>query len=303
MPVEVIDLEVDGMVDLISEGDLDDPTCGHPESKDEMIIGFCNVSNALKYKQRLIGRRVGVTFMCEHSIMPAKMSEWYQLCKEDKRKRLLYTVDETARKAYLGGVGVITNARTVIKLETQTEAARKAINTGRLGLFAVEISSSVAINVAVIYGKSGGAQCKKKAAITDKLVKTAEKELAKHPEGPKIIMGDLNANTSDLGYLKMMLAQEEWLDIGQEAGRWGGNSCEHTCIGANAKRTTRRDYMIANAEAAKLIKGFRVLHHEVSLYIAYYNSGSEQDRRQSPHTARGNRSRYISCSRITARNS
>ena len=43
---------------------------------------------------------------------------------------------------------------------------------------------------------------------------------------------------------------------------WGSKSCEHTCLGHNAKEPTRNDYFIVNESCLPLVKGFRVLHQE-----------------------------------------
>ena len=53
-----------------------------------------------------------------------------------------------------------------------------------------------------------------------------------------------------------------WTDLGAKAHLWGGISCEHTCLGHNAKLPTRNDYIIANDHAFPLVKGFRVMHQE-----------------------------------------
>ena len=38
---------------------------------------------------------------------------------------------------------------------------------------------------------------------------------------------------------------------------WGGTSCEHTCLGHNAKQPTRNDYMIVNAARHKSWKDWQ----------------------------------------------
>jgi hypothetical protein len=81
-------------------------------------------------------------------------------------------------------------------------------------------------------------------------------------KGPRMLIGDFNADLKDIGTLKDMVEGEGWADLGEAAQRWGGPACEFTCLGYNTHIPTRRDYMMVNQEALRLVRGFRVLHSE-----------------------------------------
>ena len=100
------------------------------------------------------------------------------------------------------------------------------------------------------------------ADATNALLKTAHQELDAQPKGPKLVVGDLNADPGNLPFLQTMCQVDGWTDLGEQAQIWGGTPSEYTCLGHNAKNPTRNDYMIANPDCLPLVKGFRVLHQE-----------------------------------------
>ena len=63
-------------------------------------------------------------------------------------------------------------------------------------------------------------------------------------------------------HLITLLAKDGWTDLGANAQIWGGVPNEHTCMGHNAKDSTRNDYAIVNDACLPMVKGVRVLHHE-----------------------------------------
>ncbi len=57
-----------------------------------------------------------------------------------------------------------------------------------------------------------------------------------------------------------MLRDEAWTDLGAEAHRWQQPRYGFTCVTANARIPTRRDYMSANCALEPLINTFHVQH-------------------------------------------
>ena len=83
------------------------------------------------------------------------------------------------------------------------------------------------------------------------------------PDGPKYIMGDMNATIADIMSLNLAILTPEgeshaWHDVGALAELWGQTPSEPTCRAYNAKHATRRDYVIANTEGFELIESFEV---------------------------------------------
>ena len=111
----------------------------------------------------------------------------------------------------------------------------------------------------MLYGHTGGRKDPKQAEATNALLKIAYEELDAQPKGPKLIAGDLNADPTNLPFLQTMCQVDGWTDVGEKAQMWGGISCEHTCLGHNAKQPTRNDYIIVNEACLPLVKGFQGL--------------------------------------------
>ena len=118
------------------------------------------------------------------------------------------------------------------------------------------------IMYAVIYGHTGGRKDPKAAIATNALIQVVHGELDAQPKGPKIMAGDLNADVPNLPFLQTMIQNDGWTDVGAQAQMWGGTPNEHTCLGHNAKETTRNDYMVVNDSCLPLVEGVRVLHQE-----------------------------------------
>ena len=71
-------------------------------------------------------------------------------------------------------------------------------------------------------------------------------------------MGDFNGEAEDFSALKDIL-HNSWTDVGANAHIYGKPRHEGTCLGPNAAQPTRRDYIIANTQALRMIDDFQVL--------------------------------------------
>ena len=130
-----------------------------------------------------------------------------------------------------------------------------------MGIYAINLTKSKVLMYVIIYGHTGGRKDPKDAAATNTLLKIAHEELETQPKGPKVIAGDLNADPKNLPHLLSLVNNEGWTDLGAKANIWGGIPEEHTCMGHNAKDSTRNDYALVNSACLPLVKGVRVLHH------------------------------------------
>ena len=81
-------------------------------------------------------------------------------------------------------------------------------------------------------------------------------DLEAQPPGPALIVGDFNADMSSLASMSGALERGVLLDVGYHANRWGQPAAEPTCRAPGAAQPTRRDYVIANPDAFRLIAGF-----------------------------------------------
>ena len=202
----------------------------------------------------------------EHSLPKNKKAGFeHYVSQEGKKARCSPTVPKQGANP-LGGVASITNAaRRVIELTPKTEAFAQAYKKGRMGIYAVNLTESKTLTYVIIYGHTGGRIGPKEAAATNILIQIAHAEMEAQPKGPKVIAGDLNADPTNLPHLQDMVNDQGWTDLGAKANLWGGIPEEHTCLGHNAKDSTRNDYALANSHCLPLVKGLRVLHHECFL--------------------------------------
>ena len=70
-------------------------------------------------------------------------------------------------------------------------------------------------------------------------------------------MGDYNATAKNIPSVKYRMEELAWIDLGAVAHRWGGQDEEHTCQAHGDAKSSRRDYILANAEAMPFIKNFQ----------------------------------------------
>ena len=86
----------------------------------------------------------------------------------------------------------------------RTEAFRKAVAKGRIGIFAVNLTKGKVLTYVVVYGHTGRRKDQKRADATDALLKIAFLELDTQSKGSKLVAGDLNADPANLPTLQIM---------------------------------------------------------------------------------------------------
>ena len=91
------------------------------------------------------------------------------------------------------------------------------------------------------------------------MVAVCIKEIDKQPPGPVFLVGDFNAEPEDLPEIQHLVKEHNWIDIGANADKWGGQAFQPTCLAPSAVDKTKRDYIFANAEALVLINDFQVI--------------------------------------------
>jgi len=163
-----------------------------------------------------------------------------------------------------GGVGIVYDAHyTVILLDPLTPEFKKVTQQGRALAFSIDYGDGNATYAYILYGKSGGHECKHKATVTNRIIKAIRCEQSAQPSGPTVILGDTNADPEDLPVLQKLLSAHLWIDVGAHASWWGGFDAQPTCITANSGQATRRDYIFCD-------NSFFPLYHPVSSGIAQW---------------------------------
>ncbi len=116
----------------------------------------------------------------------------------------------------------------LVMLEPRSENFKAAQKMGRLAAFALEFEEASVVFF-VIYGWTGGHTDNAAAQRTDSLFEAIEEEASLLPQGPKCILGDVNADVDDLPTLEAMVDQGGWTDCGNQAHIWGGAPDQTAC--------------------------------------------------------------------------
>lgn len=112
------------------------------------------------------------------------------------------------------------------------------------------------------YGHSGGHEKDDKAHATDFVVGAMYDEMAPRSRCPIFLIGDLNADISDIPMVQGIIDSEGWNDLGEANGIWLDSPDAATCRCPNTRPETRRDYIIANTVATPLVESFEVLRND-----------------------------------------
>eukprot|EP00973_Karenia_brevis_P022644 3116630-Karenia_brevis.AAC.1 len=143
---------------------------------------------------------------------------------------------------HTGGVGTLFRPKVkCMKLRPNTEGFLAAQSTGRVQLVAVMLPGNITLIIANIYCWTNGHTNQIAADRTNSLMSVIFEELQTHPRSPKIILGDLNADTDDIIALQQRLDDSEYIDLGNSMAHNEGNVAM-TCFSPNNTHPTRRDF-------------------------------------------------------------
>ena len=232
-----------------------------PERIDSRLwFSVHNVTTINKRETSLIQltKAHGLVFVNEHSLRHKERVAFKNTARQEGLTAELSDLIPGLTKA-VGGVGCISIYR-VSALQPQTEEMRRQMGSGRLGAYNVCVGESKYVTFFVVYGVTNGHHNRKKALQTNQYIKAISRELAQLPEGPKYIVGDINAEPSDLPDLAELLRQG-WIDVGgtpECCARECANvpTCHAEC---KTGPPTRRDYIFASPEAAPATKECEVV--------------------------------------------
>eukprot|EP00973_Karenia_brevis_P089689 12398981-Karenia_brevis.AAC.1 len=101
--------------------------------------------------------------------------------------------------------------------------------------------NNIILTVANVYGWTNGHYDESAASRTDNLLHAILEDFKQQPSGPKLIVGDLNAETSDYPSSASVLDNGEYVDLGAH-DCFEGPTLQPTCFPYNHNTPTRRDY-------------------------------------------------------------
>eukprot|EP00973_Karenia_brevis_P019453 2668924-Karenia_brevis.AAC.1 len=102
----------------------------------------------------------------------------------------------------------------MIKINPVTTAFKNIQHNGRVQLTGLLLPNNVLLIVANVYCWTNGHTCTAASTRSDDMLHIVVEELACHPHGPRIILGDLNADPEDLPTLHHHLHVGDLIDIG-----------------------------------------------------------------------------------------
>eukprot|EP00973_Karenia_brevis_P024824 3420373-Karenia_brevis.AAC.1 len=142
-----------------------------------------------------------------------------------------------------GGVGGLArDSATLLRLAPKTAQLASCMNNGRIQLLGLVLPNGSICYVVNIYGWTGGLEGNVAAMRTNDLLDAVAHEFHLLPPGPRMIVGDLNADTSHIPVLHSMLEQGQLVDIGKQGHLYGDSICTPTCRPFNSLQAFRRDY-------------------------------------------------------------
>eukprot|EP00973_Karenia_brevis_P061011 8483536-Karenia_brevis.AAC.1 len=120
--------------------------------------------------------------------------------------------------------------------------------------------------VANVYGWTNGHCDSDAAARTDDLIQAILEEFDALPPGPKVLLGDLNADVGDLPTLQGQVDCGKLFDLGQHAQLFGGQAFAPICFPPNSGTPSRRDYVFVTPDLIPFVHAFQVLDIDVPVH-------------------------------------
>eukprot|EP00973_Karenia_brevis_P031491 4345501-Karenia_brevis.AAC.1 len=112
-----------------------------------------------------------------------------------------------------GGVGTIGRKKKFMTVKPLTDGMKALVKMGRANITAIPIPGTIIMCINV-YGWTNGHHSEQASRRTDDMMSTVIYELETQPSCPKMILGDLNADTNDLPALENKLNSGAFVDIG-----------------------------------------------------------------------------------------
>ena len=121
----------------------------------------------------------------------------------------------------------------------------------------IPINASMQVAAGNLYCYTGGSKNPKQRRRTEKLIEATIGEMDQLGGKYQLLVGDFNADIEKLSSLKQLF-DRGWVDLGAKAHIWGKVAEEYTCLTANSKKGTRRDFIMVSPELFPHIKEFQV---------------------------------------------
>ena len=159
----------------------------------------------------------------------------------------------------------------IYNVKPNTKAASKLLDSGRFGMYGVELGTNLHTIIFTCYGWTNGRGNQLARERTDDMCKIIYYELQTHPGVPMLFTGDLNCSRELLPHLDLLINDLHWTDVGASAEMWGGVANENTCFFDENSVGTRNDYMIVNPQMIPYIRSFKFCMTQIFERIEFCN--------------------------------
>ena len=222
------------------------------------MLDFINITSLPVHEPQLLTTDATYTAIAEHAVGKKKMRKYKKSFKEAACKIHLSPLSQE-KKGCSAGVGIFSAERgNFVFMPPRTKAMALCHKAGRADTYCLDLGGGDTVMIHVIYLWTGSTNDSRSNSRSDDVINAIQEEIVCMPEGPQIIIGDMNAEPRDLLAAKQFL-EKGWSDLGAMASTWGGEDCQPTCSGNGAAKATRRDIALASPGALHLVKHFRIV--------------------------------------------
>ena len=105
-------------------------------------------------------------------------------------------------------------------IKPNTRAAQKLLESGRFGMYGIELGTNLHAIVFTCYGWTNGRGNPLARDRTNNMCKIVFHEIQTHPAVPMLFTGDLNCDREQLVHVEQLLNEFHWTDLGASADMW-----------------------------------------------------------------------------------
>ena len=164
----------------------------HPGPVFNLSLVVQNISSFAAYSSVIFAREFDL-MLCQETTLPAR--DWKSAYDEvhTRGHRAIFTGTDPELDC-TAGVGVVFKPHIkIIQLDPVTKRMKDGQGNIRVQLLGVCLPHDVFLIIANVYGWTGGHQNKQARIRTDDLISVILAEFAQLPSGPRLFVGDLNA--------------------------------------------------------------------------------------------------------------
>ena len=197
----------------------------HPGPTSNMrTIEFLNTSYGHGQATEHIHNRCADIFIGnEHSGDPIKVNKTTKFLAKLKWKSLFSCLDPELVHHTGGVFAQAKKPFNIYNVKPNTKAATKLLESGRFGMYGVELGTNLHTIIFTCYGWTDGRGNQLARERTDNMCKIIYYESQTHPGVPMLLTGDLNCSRELLPHLDLLINDLHWTDVGANAEMWGGS--------------------------------------------------------------------------------